>query len=68
MRDRVFFCFCVSFNKYAQPKFSLMFQCFRRISEKVPERLLSRRIEALNCEERIVRLQLFSSSSFARLL
>jgi hypothetical protein len=61
-------CVCVSCNKYALPKFLLMFQCFRRISEKVPERLLSRGIEVLNCEERIVRLQLFSSSSFARLL
>jgi hypothetical protein len=67
-RERVCVCVCVSCNKYALPKFFLMFQCFRRISEKVPERLLSRGIEVLNCEERIVRLQLFSSSSFARLL
>jgi hypothetical protein len=67
-RESVCVCVCVSFNKYALPKFFLMFQCFRRISEKVPESLLSRGIEALNCEERIVRLQLFSSSSFARLL
>jgi hypothetical protein len=65
---RVCVCVCISCNKYALPKFFLMFLCFRRISQKVPEILLSRGIEALNCEERIVRLQLFSSSSFARLL